>query len=61
MKNNYETSEEISEQLKLCADMIHETDQKMLDIRRQIESAEDLPTEDDKLMEKIRRMDIKIL
>ena len=45
-------------QLKECADVISQTDQKMIAIRQQIEAASDAPTEDDILLEKLSRFDI---
>lgn len=59
-KKTVENQEEIVEQLKQCADTINATDEKMLSIRQQLESAEDIPTEEDILMERLRKMDIKI-
>ena len=47
-------------ELKSCADIINATDEKMLDLRRQIEAAADVPTEDDILFEKLSKLDITI-
>lgn len=55
------SQEQIISQLKDCADVIAATDKKMLDIRHQIEAEADCPGEDDILMEKLSRMDIRIV
>ena len=57
-KQNIPNQQEIVAQLKECADVISQTDQKMIAIRQQIEAASDAPTEDDILLEKLSRFDI---
>lgn len=52
--------QDIIAQLKACADIINATDEKMLDIRRQIEAAADMPTEEDILFEKLSKLDINL-
>ncbi|MCM1307947.1 MAG: GTP pyrophosphokinase family protein [Butyrivibrio sp.] len=47
-------------QLKSCADAIAATDQKMLDIRNQIEEMADTPTNEDILFEKLSRLDVAV-
>ena len=47
-------------QLKACADSIASTDQKMLDIRNQIEDMADTPTSEDILFEKLSRLDVAV-
>lgn len=59
-KHHVVNQQEIVSQLKECADVIALTDKKMLDIRQQIESGADAPTEDDILLEKLSRMDMNI-
>lgn len=59
-KQEVPNQQEIIEQLKVCADVISATDEKMLGIREQIEAASDAPTEDDILFEKLSRLDIGI-
>lgn len=51
---------QISGELKKCAEIIAQTDEKMLDLRKRIEAAEDAPTEEDILLEKLRRIDTPI-
>ena len=48
----------VTEELKHCADIIAETDKKMWKLREQIELAEDIPTEEELLLERMRRLDI---
>lgn len=52
--------QEIVGQLEECARVIHDTDQKMLELRRQIEKAASRPTEEDILFEKPSRLDINV-
>ncbi len=48
---------ELVAELKRCADVICETDKRMLTIREKIEAAEDAPTEDEILFERLRKLD----
>lgn len=48
----------LGEELKTCADVITQTDQKMLELRKQIEEAEDIPSEEEVLLEKLRRLNV---
>ncbi len=50
----------VSRELKECADRIAETDEKMLALRRRIEAAEDIPTEEDELFDRLSRLDMPI-
>ena len=59
-KQEIPAQDEIIDELRACAEVICETDEKMLAIRRKIEAAADIPTEDDLLFEKISRLDVKI-
>ena len=52
--------EAICDELKTCADIISETDAKMLEIRKKIELAEDKPSEDEVLFERLRKLDVPI-
>ncbi|MBR1863305.1 MAG: GTP pyrophosphokinase family protein [Ruminococcus sp.] len=52
--------DEIVKRLKNCADVISDTDKEMLSIRSEIELAEDIPSEDDILFEKIKDFDVPI-
>ncbi|MBO5510183.1 MAG: GTP pyrophosphokinase family protein [Oscillospiraceae bacterium] len=62
MKYKQEIPDEkaIMDELKDCADVIRETDERMLAIRRRIEAAADIPTEEDVLFDKLARFDIPI-
>ena len=51
---------EIISQLKECAEIINATDEKMLDIRHQIEEIADAPTEEDILLEKLSKLDLAV-
>ncbi len=59
-KRNIPEQEKINAELKECADVISEIDQKMLRLRMQIEAAEDAPTEEDALLDQLRRLDAPI-
>ena len=49
--------EAIVEQLRHCAQRVSDLDEEMLAIRRRIEAAEDKPSEDDILLEKLMRLE----
>lgn len=59
-KKEIQNSEEIISQLKTCAEVINATDMKMLDIRRQIESDSPSPSDEEVLIEKLKRIDTPI-
>ena len=59
-KQEIKDQDEIITQLKTCAEVINATDEKMLNIRRQIETMADTPTEEDLLFEKFSRIDMPI-
>ena len=59
-KKDIPDEEEILRQLKACADVIAATDNDMLSIRERIESAEDVPTDDDILIDRLSRLDMPI-
>lgn len=50
----------IMEELLRCAEVIHDTDVRMLRIREHIESVADAPTEEDLLLERIGRLDLSL-
>ena len=50
----------VMEELRDCAKVIRETDERMLAIRRHIEAAADIPSEEDILFEKMAKMDMPI-
>jgi putative GTP pyrophosphokinase len=52
--------ESVIRELRECADVIRETDERMLAIRRRIEAAADAPSEEDVLFDKLARLDIPI-
>lgn len=51
---------EIIKSLTACAEQIAVIDEQMWQVRRQIESSEDLPTEEEILLEKLRKIDIAV-
>lgn len=57
-KHEIPEQKKVSEKLKSCADIISETDKQMMELRKQIESAEDVPTEDEILFERLRKLDL---
>lgn len=57
-KKDVPNQQEIIEQLADCAEQIASLDGQMYQVRRQIELSEDLPTEEEILFEKLRRIDI---
>lgn len=59
-KQNICNQEEIIAQLKECSETIAGTDEKMLDIRKQIEAGADVPTEEDVLLDKLSKLDMQI-
>lgn len=59
-KHNISEQEKINAELKACADIITETDQRMLKLRMQVEVAEDAPTEEDALLEQLCHLDAPI-
>lgn len=59
-KQEIPNQSDVCDELKACAEVIADTDQKMLKLRRQIELAEDAPTEEDILLERLRKLDIPL-
>lgn len=51
---------EIVRSLTECAEQIASIDEQMWQVRQQIESSEDLPTEEEILLEKLRKIDIAV-
>lgn len=51
---------EIVSSLTACAEQIAAIDDQMWQVRQQIESSEDLPTEEEILLEKLRKIDIAV-
>lgn len=56
-KKQIANQETIVEELLECANIINKTDEKMLELRKQIESAEDVQDEADALIERIKKID----
>lgn len=54
-KREAENQREINDELSACAEIIAATDERMLALRRRIEAAEDMPTEEDVLFERLRK------
>ena len=59
-KQEIPDEEAIMAELRDCAAVIRETDERMLAIRRRIEAAADVPTEEELLFDKLARFDIPI-
>ena len=57
-KKEFPEQEAIAEELRLCAETIRLTDERMLGIRQKIEAAADTEDEEDLLFEKLSRIDI---
>lgn len=51
---------DVEARLKNCADIIARTDAEMLELRRQIEKAEDAPTEEEQLFERLKKIDARM-
>lgn len=60
-KKQIPNQQEVIGRLKICADVISETDMTMMDIRRQLEDTESTLSEDFTLLEKIKCLDEPIL
>ena len=59
-KHEIPNQPEIISHLKEHAEIINATDEKMLDIRHQIEEIADAPTEEDILLEKLSKLDLAV-
>ena len=59
-KKEIPRQDEIVTELKSCADAITAVENHMLSIRKEIEECSDEPTEEDILLEKLSRFDIRI-
>lgn len=59
-KKDVADEQEVIAELKACADVISETDEKMQNLRKRLEAAEDIPTEEDILLDRLRRLDVPI-
>ena len=59
-KTDFEGKDELVDDLRKCAETINQTDLEMMQVRSKLESLSDVPTEDEKLFERIRRLDTPI-
>ena len=59
-KQEVPNQKEIVGSLTVCAEQIAAIDEQMCQVRRQIERSEDLPTEEEILLEKLRKIDIAV-
>lgn len=59
-KKEIPEQKEVLRRLKECADIIAHTDEEMLALRKKIETASDIPTEEEVLMERLRKLDVQI-
>lgn len=59
-KRDIPEQEKVTQQLKECADAITRTDEKMLELRKTIEDAEDVPTEEEVLFDKLSKLDMPL-
>lgn len=59
-KQEVPNQKEIIGSLTACAEQIAAIDEQMCQVRRQIERSEDLPTEEEILLEKLRKIDIAV-
>ena len=59
-KQEIDNQQDIVMQFKACTEVIAATDERMLNIREQIEQMQDTPTEEDIMLEKLSKFDINI-
>ena len=59
-KKEIPDAQRVSMELRACAEMMAETDKRMLALRRDIELAEDVPTEEDELFNRLSKLDMPI-
>lgn len=59
-KQDIPDEEDIVAALTTCADEIHEIDCRMLAIRQRIDAAEDTASEEEELLERLSRLDVRI-
>ena len=59
-KKDIPNAERVSSELRACADTMAETDRRMLMLRRDIELAEDIPTEEEELIDRFTRIGLPI-
>lgn len=59
-KQDVVMQDEIVEELRQCAEVINITDEKMMNIRREIDASTEAPTEDEIMFEKLCKLDINL-
>ena len=59
-KNDFDGKNELVEELRRCADTITQTDNDMMRIRSKVEKLVEIPTEDEILFERIKKLDTPV-
>ncbi len=59
-KTDFDGKDELVDELRKCAETISKTDSEMMQIRSKMETLIDIPTEDEILFERIRKLDTPI-
>ena len=59
-KQTFDEDCELSKELKLCAEIINSTDEKMLSLRERVKALQDGVSDDEKLFEKFSKFDLPI-
>ena len=59
-KTDFDGKDALVDELRKCAETISQTDNDMMKIRSKVENLVDIPTEDDILFERIRKLDMPI-
>jgi len=59
-KSDFDGKDELADELRRCAETISRTDDDMMKIRSRMERLADVPTEDEILLERIRKLDTPI-
>ncbi len=59
-KTNFDGKDALVDELRKCAETISQTDNDMMKIRSKVENLVDIPTEDEILFERIRKLDMPI-
>ena len=59
-KQEVPNQREIVQRLTTCAEQIASIDEQMCQVRQQIECSEDMPSEEEILLEKLRKIDIAV-
>ena len=59
-KTDFDGKDELVDELRRCAETITKTDSEMMQIRSKMETLIDIPTEDEVLLERIRKLDMPI-